>query len=43
MREFLRHQVFTRENGWALLLALILIALTIFTTDLAPTWIYQGF
>jgi hypothetical protein len=33
----------TRENLWALLLCLILIALVIFTTDSSPTWIYQGF
>ncbi len=35
--------VFTRENLLALLLALILIALVIFTADTSPTWIYQGF
>ena len=35
--------LFTRENLLALLLCLILIALTIFTTDTSPTWIYQGF
>jgi hypothetical protein len=35
--------VFTRENLLALLLALILIALVIFTADTTPTWIYQGF
>lgn len=33
----------TRENLWALLLCLILIALVIFTTDSSPSWIYQGF
>ena len=33
----------TWENLLALLLALILIALMIFTTDTSPTWIYQGF
>lgn len=36
-------RLLTRENLWALLLCLILIALTIFTADLSPTWIYQGF
>lgn len=35
--------VFTRENLLALLLALILVALVIFTADTTPTWIYQGF
>jgi hypothetical protein len=35
--------IFNRENLLALLLALILIALVIFTADTAPTWIYQGF
>ncbi len=35
--------IFTRENLLALLLALILIALVIFTADTSPTWIYQGF
>ncbi len=35
--------IFTRENMLALLLALILIALVIFTADTSPTWIYQGF
>ena len=35
--------VFSRENMLALLLCLILIALTIFTADIYPSWIYQGF
>jgi len=35
--------LFTRENLFALLLCLILIALVIFTADTSPTWIYQGF
>jgi hypothetical protein len=35
--------LFSRENLWALLLALILVALVIFTASSAPTWIYQGF
>ncbi|HUH97994.1 MAG TPA: hypothetical protein VLZ89_11580 [Anaerolineales bacterium] len=39
----IRDAVFTRENLLALLLALILIALVIFTADTTPTWIYQGF
>jgi len=33
----------TKENIWALLLCLIIIAILIFTTDSAPLWIYQGF
>lgn len=36
-------RLWTRENLWALVLCLILIALTIFTADLSPVWIYQGF
>ncbi len=35
--------VFSRENFLALLLALILIALVIFTASTSATWIYQGF
>jgi hypothetical protein len=35
--------LFSRENRWALALALILVALTIMTASSAPTWIYQGF
>jgi hypothetical protein len=39
----IRDALFTRENFLALMLALILIALLIFTADTSPTWIYQGF
>jgi hypothetical protein len=35
--------IINKENLLALLLALILIALVIFTIDTSPTWIYQGF
>jgi hypothetical protein len=35
--------IFSRENIWAFLLFLIVIALIIFTTDNSPIWIYQGF
>ncbi len=35
--------LFTRENLLALLLALILLAVVIFTADRTPAWIYQGF
>ncbi|MFN3741300.1 MAG: hypothetical protein ACK4VW_01350 [Anaerolineales bacterium] len=43
MKTFLRTHLWTRENALAFLLAVILIALIIFTADLTPTWIYQGF
>jgi hypothetical protein len=36
-------KIFSRENWFALLLCLILIALTIFTANTTSTWIYQGF
>ncbi len=36
-------RLITRENLWALLLCLMLIALVIFTADNSPQWIYQGF
>jgi len=39
----LLQRVLTEENLLAILLCLILIALTIFTADTTPTWIYQGF
>ncbi len=35
--------IFNRENLLALLLALLLIAIIIFTSDTSPAWIYQGF
>ncbi len=37
------HAVFSRENLLALLLALMLLAVIIFSADTSPTWIYQGF
>jgi hypothetical protein len=37
------HRLFSRENLYALLLCLILIAILILTTDQAPLWIYQGY
>jgi hypothetical protein len=37
------HRIFSRENLLALLLALIAIALVVFTADVTPEWIYQGF
>lgn len=36
-------RLFTRENLFALFLALIVIVLIVLTADSAPTWIYQGF
>lgn len=33
----------TRENVYAFILCLIVIALIIVTTDSAPQWIYQSF
>ena len=35
--------ILTRENLLALLLALIVIALLVFTADTTSEWIYQGF
>ena len=42
MRKLIRG-VFSRENFYAVLLCLILIAILILTADQAPQWIYQGF
>ncbi len=36
-------KLFSRENIYALLLCLILMALLILTADKSPQWIYQGF
>ncbi len=36
-------KLLTRENLFALLLCLILIAIVVMTADQAPQWIYQGF
>jgi hypothetical protein len=33
----------SKENIWALVLTLVLVALVIFTASDAPLWIYQGF
>lgn len=35
--------LFTRENLYALLLCLVLIALVVLTAGQSPQWIYQGF
>jgi hypothetical protein len=36
-------RIFSRENLYALLLCLALIAILILTASQAPQWIYQGF
>ena len=36
-------KIFTRENLYAVLLCLLLIALLIVTASQTPQWIYQGF
>jgi hypothetical protein len=36
-------KLFSKENLYALLLCLIVIAVLILTADKAPQWIYQGF
>ena len=35
--------IVNRENLLALVLALLVMAIVIFTADTSPTWIYQGF
>jgi hypothetical protein len=42
MRNFVR-KLFSRENLYALLLCLMLIAILVLTSSQAPQWIYQGF
>lgn len=42
MRRAIEH-LLTRENRWAILIALLLVLLTILTASAAPLWIYQGF
>jgi hypothetical protein len=34
---------FSKENLWAVIFCIILIALVILTVSSAPIWIYQGF
>jgi len=36
-------RILSKENLWALLLALIILVLLVVTTSTAPLWIYQGF
>jgi hypothetical protein len=35
--------IFSRENLLALILAILLILVIVFTIDTSSTWIYQGF
>lgn len=37
------NRLFNKENALAFALALMLIALLVFTADSTPLWIYQGF
>jgi hypothetical protein len=39
----LLRRIFSKENVWALVLALALVLLVIVTADSSPLWIYQGF
>jgi len=39
----MKSRLFTRENLWAVVVCLILIALIILSSSNAPVWIYQGF
>lgn len=36
-------RVLNRENLFAILLFLLIVAIVIFTSDSTPQWIYQGF
>jgi hypothetical protein len=36
-------KLLSKENMYALLLSLILVAILILTADQSPQWIYQGF
>jgi hypothetical protein len=39
----LLRRIFSKENLWALVLAIALVLLVIVTADSSPLWIYQGF
>lgn len=39
----MRRHLFSKENLWALGLALVLVLLVIVSSDNSPLWIYQGF
>ena len=36
-------RIFSRENLWTLVFALVFVLLVILTSSSAPQWIYQGF
>ena len=41
---FLRHHVFTRENAWVLLVALMLLLILVLgTMGVQPRFVYSGF
>lgn len=42
MRDKLK-KLWSEENRWALLIALVFILLIILSSNDAPLWIYQGF
>lgn len=35
--------LFSKENLWAILIAMALVAIVVLTSDSSPLWIYQGF
>lgn len=39
----MKFQLLSKENLWAVIFCIILIALVILTVSSAPIWIYQGF
>jgi hypothetical protein len=39
----MKDRIFTRENLWAIVFCLVLVALVILTASTSPSWIYQGF
>ncbi len=43
MKALNMRRILTRENLYALLICLMLIAIVILTASQAPQWIYQGF
>jgi len=43
MRPWIRNQLLSRENLYAVLLCLAVLLVIILTADQSPQWIYQGF
>lgn len=39
----MKFHLLSKENLWAVIFCIILIALVILTVSSAPIWIYQGF